>query len=361
MGQDSLADKLSGGGSPRTAAKSRTSGVFSSLFIECPRRGALAYGELVGYPFEDLDDSQFERLVVQCSRKLFGIGVVSFASGVDGGRDARFTGVAELYPSDVGPWEGKTVIQAKHTNSTNTHVSDPSFSGTSSSSVISEEIPRVKKLAENGDLDNYVLFTNRRLGANADASVREWIAVEAGLGDRPVAIHGTEYLDDLIRQFPEVLQLAQIDPVDSPLNVSSFDIAEVILAISDGLDDDDEAPIVDRVSFERKNELNAMSEPFANELLKRYLSYTVQFDRFLASPANADSLVKYNSAVEDFQLKVIAKRHDYQSFDDVFNYLVELLFGRDVILSRNRRLTRAMVFYMYWNCDLGATDDVVAE
>ena len=121
----------------------------------------------MGYPFEDLDDSQFERLVVQCARKLFGMGVISFAAGVDGGRDARFTGIAERYPSSTGPWSGKTIIQAKHTNYTNAHVSDANFSGDSDSSVLSIEVLRIKKLAESGDLDNYILFTNRRLGANA--------------------------------------------------------------------------------------------------------------------------------------------------------------------------------------------------
>ena len=85
----------------------------------------------MGYSFEDLDDSQFERLVVQCARKLFGAGVVSFCAGVDGGRDARFTGTADRYPSAAGPWTGKTIIQAKHTNATNVHFGDPGFSGSS--------------------------------------------------------------------------------------------------------------------------------------------------------------------------------------------------------------------------------------
>jgi|JI7StandDraft_1071085.scaffolds.fasta_scaffold70183_1 hypothetical protein len=315
----------------------------------------------MGYPFEDLDDSQFERLVVQCARKLFGMGVISFAAGVDGGRDARFTGIAERYPSSTGPWSGKTIIQAKHTNYTNAHVSDANFSGDSDSSVLSIEVLRIKKLAESGDLDNYILFTNRRLGANSDVSIRKRIAAEAGLGERPVAIHGVEYLNDMIRQFPDITHLANLDPVDFPLNVSSFDIAEVILAVAQGLDlDGQDLPVVDRVPFTRKNELNEMSDGFANELLKRYLAHTNAFDAFLARPANSETLERYTGAVEDFQLKVIAKRKDYQSFDDVFNYLVDFLFARDAVLSRHRQLTRALVFYMYWNCDLGQVEDAAA-
>ncbi len=33
--------------------------------------------------------------------------------------------------------------------------------------------------------------------------------------------------------------------------------------------------------------------------------------------------------MEEFQLKIIAKRKDYQNFDSVMNYLVDLLFARD--------------------------------
>lgn len=316
----------------------------------------------MGYPFEDLDDSQFERLVVQVARKLFGLGVTSFAAGVDGGRDARFEGTAERFPSAAGPWTGKTIIQAKHTNATNAHVSDPAFGGDAKSSVISEEIPRIKKLVQAGELDNYLMFTNRRVGANADSAIRDRIQKGAGLVGKPVALHGVEYLNDMLRTFPDLVDLAQIDPVDSPLNVSSYEISEVILAIADDLAVIDlQAPVVDRVSFSAKNLINGMTEPFAEELLKRFLSYTPQIQEFLANPANTDTLIRYDNAVEDFQLKVVAKRKEYQSFDDVFNYLIELLFARDDVLSRHRSLTRAMIFYMYWNCDLGATDSASAE
>jgi len=42
-------------------------------------------------------------------------------------------------------------------------------------------------------------------------------------------------------------------------------------------------------------------------------------------------------------------------------YLLALLFKRDPLLSANKRLTRAMLFYMYWNCDIGEGDDAEAN
>ena len=68
------------------------------------------------YVYEDLSDEQFEILVIFLCQKLLGISVKGFATGTDGGRDAKFIGIAEIFPSKASPWQGITIIQAKHTN-----------------------------------------------------------------------------------------------------------------------------------------------------------------------------------------------------------------------------------------------------
>ena len=54
----------------------------------------------------------------------------------------------------------------------------------------------------------------------------------------------------------------------------------------------------------------------------------------------------YESVVEEFQFKIIAKRKDFQTFDEVMEHIVDLLFGRDPVLRQipNKRLTRTMLF-----------------
>lgn len=170
------------------------------------------YGCRMGYPFEDLDDSQFERLVVQISRKLFGMGVAGFAAGPDGGRDAKFVGTAEAFPSTREPWAGTTIIQAKHTIALNAHCSDPDFSGDGKSSVLTKELVRITKLIDQKGLDNYIVFTNRRLGAELNETLTARIAKDGGVKGG-VFVAGTEYLNDMVSTFPEALKLAQIDPV----------------------------------------------------------------------------------------------------------------------------------------------------
>ena len=130
-------------------------------------------------------------------------------------------------------------------------------------------------------------------------------------------------------------------------------------AIKAVLDD----PPTQRVSYEVKNVLNNMTREYAAAQRKRYLKETAQIHAFLAAPGNLDLLRMYESVVDEFQLKIIANRKDYQTFDDVMEYLVDLLFNRDPVLRQHthKRLTRAVLFYMYWNCDIGDAGDAQAN
>jgi predicted S18 family serine protease len=160
--------------------------------------------------------------------------------------------------------------------------------------------------------------------------------------------------------------LADIDPIDSPLIVGSDELAEIVEALARQRNHVSavlENPPTLRETYEQKNALNHMSDEYAKDLRKRYLKETSQIRNFLAAPENHELVHMYESVVEEFQLKIIAKRKDYQTFDELMEYLVKLLFNRDPILRQraHKRLTRAVLFYMYWNCDIGKVDDAKTE
>jgi hypothetical protein len=319
------------------------------------------------YAYEDLSDEQFETLAVFLCQRLLGISVQGFSKGPDGGRDAKFVGTAELHPSKAAPWVGITIIQAKHTNGYNRNFSESDFySTTGTNTVLGREIPRIKKLRDNKQIDHYMLFANRRLAGNAESEIRGYIAKECDIPAASIYLCGLEQLELLLKAFSDVPNLANLDPVDSPLIVSPDDLAEVVQALARQADavsamlDDPPTP---RVTYEQKNALNAMSDAYARVLRKRYLKETAQIHTFLAAPENLELLRMYESVVDEFQLRIISKRKDYQTFDEVMEYLVELLFARDPILRQHahKRLTRAILFYMYWNCDIGEVSDVAAD
>jgi len=315
------------------------------------------------FAYEDLSDGQFETLIVLLCQRLLGISVQGFAKGPDGGRDAKFEGTAELHPSKSSPWVGTTIVQAKHTIGYNRNFSESDFfSTTSENTVLGKEILRIKKLREAKQLDHYMLFANRRLAGNAESDIRSYISSECGIPTSSIYLCGLEQLEIWLKRFPDVAIEADLDPVDSPLIVSPDDLAEVVQALArqkdcmEALLDD---PPSERVTYEQKNILNNMSVDYAKAQRRKYLKETSQIRTFLAAPENIELLHMYESVVDEFQLKIIAKRKDYQTFDEVMEYLVDLLFSRDPVLRQHvhKRLTRAVLFYMYWNCDIGEIGD----
>jgi hypothetical protein len=302
--------------------------------------------------------------VLLCKR-LLGMGVQGFAKGVDGGRDAKFVGTAELLPSKAAPWIGTIIVQAKHSSGYNRSFSEGDFfSPNSTNTVIGKEIPRIKKLREAKQLDHYMLFANRRLTGNTESDIRAHLSDRCGLPEASIMLCGLESLESWLKDFPSVPDIANLDPVDSPLIVSPDDLSEVVQALARhmvGAAATLDTPPTPRTLYEKKNNINKMSEEYAKSLCKRYLKETAQVKTFLAAPENDELLRLYESVVEEFQFKIISKRKDYQAFDQVMEYLLELLFARDPLLRANKKLTRVMLFYMYWNCDIGEGEDAAAN
>lgn len=320
------------------------------------------------YAYENLSDKQFEDLVVLICQELLGISVQGFCPGPDGGRDAKFVGTAQLHPSTASPWIGTTIIQAKHTNAYNRHFGEADFfSHGSTCCVLSKEIPRIKKLCDSGELDHYMLFANRRLSGGVESDIRDHISKECGIPIGSIYLCSVEQLEMWLKRFPVISRMANLDPVDSPLIVSPDDLADVVEALGRHMTSAAQAVVdhapTERTTYEKKNKLNNMTPEYAKELRSKYLKDTVQIKAFLAAPENSDLMIRYESTADEFKLKIIARRNDYQTFDRVMDYLVDLLFGRDPILrqSKHKRLTRAVLFYMYWNCDIGEVADATTE
>jgi len=314
------------------------------------------------YAYEDMSPEQFEKLIVVLCQYLLGMATQGFTKGPDGGRDAKFVGTAEHIPSKAAPWQGTTIIQAKHTNGTNKSFSNSDFysSRSSNNTVIGKEIPRIKKLHQKKQLDNYMLFSNRRLTGNAESDICAFISEQCGISEGSIYLCGTEQLELFLKNFPNVPKMVKLDPVDSPLIISPDELAEVVEALARQIGEIKEmqdCPPTPRTSYDKKNALNKMSDDYATYLRKKFLKETKQISSFLANPENEQLKQLYESTIEEFQLKIIAKRKDYQTFDEIMNYLRCLLFNRDATLRGHKRLTRAMLFYMYWNCDIGKVND----
>ena len=77
---------------------------------------------------------------------------------------------------------------------------------------------------------------------------------------------------------------------------------------------------------------------------RKYLKETAVIDRFLSDPINSELLERYKSTIDEFQLEIIGKREDYPKFDNLMSYLFKLLFNRDPVLRKHRRVNQGSAF-----------------
>lgn len=304
--------------------------------------------------YHDFSEDDFERLVVAICAEILGSGVVPFAKGKDGARDARFEGTAADLPNSVAPHKGKFIVQAKQTENPVAKFSDSDFSGDVKSSVLTKELAGVKKLVKAKKLDCYLLFSNRKMTGVSEDPIRERIAKETGA--RVVEMFGIERIDLLLKKHPQALVTFGKQDA-SPLLVCADDLSEVILAVSKNNDAFGEAikpDELERKSFIDKNAENGLSDDFAKFIGRSYLPYFDSVKKFLASPDNNEAVGRYESAADELEEQISLHRKEYAKFDDVLLRIARLLFKRDGDLARRKRLTKLVVYYMYWNCDIGS-------
>ncbi len=313
------------------------------------------------YQYHDLSEAQFEDLTIAVCRELLGIGVQGFASGKDSGRDARFHGKSQAYKSQNDLWDGLVIIQAKHTSGYNEKFSDRDFY-INKSSIINKEIPRIKALFEKKQLDYYMLFSNRKLTSDSNENIINHILKETGLKTSRIGLFGVEALEGYLKYYPKITTYFQINPFEMPLMVEPDELAEIIVKFAENKElfseldineDIKNAKDIIRTQFDEKNVNNNLSPEYAS-LIKDHMTYHYdEITNFISHPENNDLKNLYDEVAEEFNLKIVSHKDDFDKFDRVLNYLYDLLIGRDADLKRNKKLTRVFLHYMYYYCDIG--------
>lgn len=313
------------------------------------------------YQYHDLSEIQFEDVVIAICGELLGIGVQGFAAGKDGGRDARFHGKAQCYPSSSDLWEGIIIVQAKHTNAINEKFSEPSFFN-NQSSVINEEIPKIKKLIDDKSLDYYMLFSNRKLPAQANEDIINHISIKVGLEKKRIALFGIEMMERYIKKFPSIKDSIRLNPFETPLILCPDDLASIVTAfyknkslISQSITSNNLLKIKDikRTSFDQKNKKNNLSADYAKTIEKDMLNHYDEITNFLSNFSNSEYKNLYDIIITEFNMAITAHRKSSDCFDKVLNYIYNLLIDRDCDLKRHKILTRIFLHYMYYFCDIG--------
>ncbi|MEX1028240.1 MAG: ABC-three component system protein [Candidatus Paceibacterota bacterium] len=309
--------------------------------------------------YYNLSDTQFEDLVIEFCVELLGGGVQGFVTGKDGGRDARFEGTANCIPSTANPWSGKVVIQAKHTEIPTRSFSESDFSGTTKSSVLSKELLRVRSLLQNGELEFYMLFANRRLTGITEAGIRKRIASETGLAEGSVRMYDVSELGRLEKRYPQCTERANLNPARAPADIDPTDLANVITKLADYKQQLDELmesevpPPSRRITPEEKNQKTGLQKTYFSKQIRPAMVDFPPIRSFLAHPDNRPFQKLYDETVDELEAKLDAWNEPDVTYERVLEVLVSRLFSRDFDLRQHRKLTRTVIYYMYCNCDIG--------
>jgi len=306
----------------------------------------------MSYPLHELIWQDFEEVVASICEEILGTGTIIFSDGKDGGRDAKFTGKANSFPSKSSPWDGKFIIQAKHTRKLGASCSNSEFE-----TILKKEVSSIKKLSNDKKLDHYLIFTNRKLGGIQDPKIEDFINEELNVNNQ---VLGLERINKWLKDYPLIAKRHNLSKLLLPLQFYEEDLKEIVLTFCEIDFESDEIKIIerknDRISIEKKNELNSMSQAYFDDIFQRSIKEFSYIEDFFKDPKNRKLNKKYNNTIDDIQSKILVKRDEFSTFEEILEFLYDYIFAlHKETLKDDRRLIRIFLHYMYFHCDIGVT------
>jgi hypothetical protein len=306
----------------------------------------------MSYPLHELTWQEFEEVVTSICEEILGTGTIIFSDGKDGGRDAKFTGTANNFPSNINSWSGKFIIQAKHTNKVEASCSDSEFKTT-----LNKEVSSIKYLSKDKKLDHYLIFTNRKLGGMQDPKIEDFIDENLNINNQ---VLGIERINKWLKDYPLIAKRHNLSRFLLPLQFYEEDLKEIVLTFCEIDFECEKIKLIerknDRILVEKKNELNSMSQAYFNDSFQRSMKEFSYIEDFFKDPKNRKLNKKYNNTIDDIQSKILVKRDEFKTFEEILEFLYDYIFSLHIdTLKDDRRLIRVFLHYMYFHCDIGVT------
>lgn len=304
------------------------------------------------YPLYELTWQEFELIVASICEEVLGLGTIIFAAGADGGRDAKFNGTANNFPSRNSCWSGKFIIQAKHTTKVNASCSDTDFG-----KIIESEVHNIKKLNINNKLDNYLLWTNRKLTGIQDPKIEDYINGQIKINCQILA---EERIQKWLQDYPLIAKKHNLDKLLLPLQFYDEDLKEIIsLFASTNFSNADLSDLQQsnyRIGIVEKNALNKLSEDYFNNVFKDSINDFKTIEEFFKRPQNMQLANAYINTIRDINAKIVVRRSEFNTFEEIIEYLYDYILSNHRTLKNYRKLIRVFLHYMYFHCDIGINE-----
>ncbi len=150
---------------------------------------------------------------------------------------------------------------------------------------LKKELPRLRKLKEDGRVDYYLLFTNRKLSGVQDPKIEDFFDKEVGVKNR---VLGEETIQLWLRKYSEIAKILGLNKLLLPLQFYEKDLQEIVIAFSEAKISKEKLGTIQsdltRIPIEEKNRLNNLSKTYFDEVLKE--SYS-DFDKIKKFPGRS--------------------------------------------------------------------------
>jgi len=207
-----------------------------------------------------------------------------------------------------------------------------------------------------GEIDYYIIFTTRKLSANANVDLITHIKTETQIKDAQIL--GKEWINLTLKTKPEIVKTLNLNKYSLPLRIFPENIKKVIQAFiknKEAVESAKNAPYsYDFIpDIKKKNELNKLSEEYFKIIEERNQSYFNEIKKFLENPANEEFKNNYFNVVEEINNKLAIRTNEYNKFEELFEELFNCIYCVCPELQEDSRLIYVFIHFMYCNCDIG--------
>ncbi|ARO88282.1 hypothetical protein EBAPG3_011105 [Nitrosospira lacus] len=148
----------------------------------------------VTYELHSLGWKAFQHLCVSITAEIWGQSVQAFSDTNDGGRDGAFHGMWNPSPTDS--FVGAFTVQCKFSSRVGSSLT---------LSDLSDELAKVRRLANRGLADNYFLFTNAILSGKSEELIRAAFLAISNI--KNFNVYGSERISQIISESPRLRML----------------------------------------------------------------------------------------------------------------------------------------------------------
>ena len=296
----------------------------------------------------------FEDLVRDLGVEILGAALSPFKEGPDGGRDARFEGTPNAWPSNSAQEKGQYILQCKHTKKADACCSHEDFK-----KLIRKEVPKVKKLVADKELSHYMVFTNRTKPAAEDVAFRQKFTKIRGVSN--AWLLGHENVSLLLRKHPEIWDRYE-EEVRNPIRFNREDLIEIIRDFANFMQRTGGQTRIEslrHLGLEDKNRINGISKEYFADMQRHTMPQFQHIRTFLQNPRNEKDLNLYRDTADDLRgrLRGMLTAKTIVSLEQGMDQIRDDFIASDQRFKGKRRWVRTFIDYMYSTCEIGQNVD----